>query len=191
MSADAAIVLLPQDGRAEDASLVGRARAGDRFAEELLYRRHVRDVTRIATRLLGRTAEADDIVQDAFLTAFRQIGRLRDERLFGGWLARITLNLARSRLRRRRLWRMVGIDGDDDASLMQLASPGLDPEQRADLALIDDCLATLPAEPRMAWLLRHVEGWGLEEIAAGLGRSLATVKRRLQAAEQAIARRIP
>jgi len=177
----------PEAGRGRDASLVGRARGGDRWAEEALYRAHVVDVVRVATRVLGRSAEAEDVVQDAFVTAFTRLDRLRDDQAFGGWLGRIVLNLARGRLRRRSLWRMIGLDEEDDASLAALASPGLDPDGRAELVRVDARLRTLPAEARVAWVLRHVEGWSVAEVADGLGVSLATAKRRLRTAEDAIA----
>jgi RNA polymerase sigma-70 factor (ECF subfamily) len=183
-----AIPLAAARGRKDvDADLVRRAQSGDRWAEEALYRRHVDDVMRIARRVLGRSADADDVVQEAFVIALSRLGTLRDGASFGGWLGRIALNLVRTRLRKRRMWKWVGLDsGEDDARLVALASNEIDPEQRAELARVDAALSALGAEARMAWVLRHVEGWTLDEVAGGIGVSLATAKRRLKVAEEAI-----
>jgi RNA polymerase sigma-70 factor (ECF subfamily) len=172
-----------------DEELVRRARAGDRWAAEALYRRHVGDVSRIATLLLRRHADAEDAVQDAFVSALSKLERLREPAAFGGWVARIVANGARGRLRRRRVLGWFAIDrAEDDASLDQIAAPGATPEQRAELALLDRALQTLSHAERTAWTLRHVEGWSLAEIADALGVSLATAKRRLQAAQQRVER---
>jgi RNA polymerase sigma-70 factor (ECF subfamily) len=169
----------------EDDELVRRARAGDRWAAEALYRRHVADVARIATLLLRRHADAEDAVQDAFVSALTRLDRLREPSAFGGWVARIVANGARNRLRRRRVMGWFGFDrGEDDAGLDQIAATGASPEQRAELALLDRALAALPPQERLAWTLRFVEEWPLGEIAAALGVSLATVKRRLEAAQE-------
>jgi RNA polymerase sigma-70 factor (ECF subfamily) len=168
-----------------DRELVTRAQAGDRWAAEALYRRHVAAATRIATLLLRRHADAEDVVQDAFVAALTQLDRLRDGAAFGGWLGRIVANGARSRLRRRRVFGWFGGDrAEDDATLDRLAAPGLSAEQRAELVLLDRALAAIPADERLAWTLRYIEGWRLAEIAGGLGVSLATAKRRLAAAER-------
>ena len=172
----------------DDAALVVRARGGDRWAAETLYRRHVADATRIAAFLLRRSAEVEDVVQDAFVTALARLGTLREPSAFGGWVARIVANEARGRLRRRHLLGLVGLDaGTDDALLAQLAAPGATAEQRTELALIDRALGTLGPDERLAWTLRFVEGWKLTEVAETMRLSLATVKRRLVCAQQRVA----
>ncbi|WP_236518246.1 RNA polymerase sigma factor [Sandaracinus amylolyticus] len=181
---------LPSRG-GDDAALVARAIAGDRWAGEALYRRHAPDVIRVATLLLGRTAEVDDVVQDAFVKALRSLATLRDPASFGAWVARIAANLARSRLRRRGLLKRLGLDrGDEEVSFDQLASDSVGPEERAELARISNVLRAMPADARIAWTLRRVEGWPLQEIADAVGASLATVKRRIVAADEEIQARI-
>ncbi|AKF10925.1 RNA polymerase sigma factor [Sandaracinus amylolyticus] len=187
---DAVVTPLPARG-GDDAALVARAIAGDRWAGEALYRRHAQDVIRVATLLLGRTAEVDDVVQDAFVKALRSLATLRDPASFGAWVARIAANLARSRLRRRGLLKRLGLDrGDEEVSFDQLASDGVGPEERAELARISKLLREMPADARIAWTLRRVEGWPLQEIAEAVGASLATVKRRIVAADEEIQARI-
>lgn len=167
-----------------DHELVARALSGERLALSLLYRRHVRSVTERVTRLLSRCAEAEDVVQDAFVSAFRDLAALTDPARFGPWLMRIAVHQAHRRFRRRRLLAKLGFDrGEDDARLEQIADPALGPHQRLELARLDQALAKLAADQRLAWMLRNVEGCELSEVAEQCNCSLATVKRRLQRAE--------
>lgn len=178
---------LPAGDSVSDAALVERAVSGDRWAMEALYRRHVRRVTNAVTRVLGRSADADDVVQDAFIVAFDRLEELREPAAFRGWLARIAMNEVRGRLRKRRLLRRLALDrGEDDVSLESLAITDASPEVKAELARIDRVLARMGAEPRMAWMLRYVEGWALDEIAVALDCSLATAKRRIKDAQDHI-----
>lgn len=167
---------------AGDAELVARALDGDRWASEALYRRHVGDALRLAQFLLRRRADAEDAVQDAFVSALGKLDRLRDPAAFGGWLARIVANAARGKLRKRKLLGWLGLDRGEDDSLEQLAAPHLSATERTELAWLDRELRALPDGERIAWTLRHVEGWELAEIASALGLSLATTKRRIAAA---------
>src|SRR5947209_5598628 len=86
-----------------ESALVLRARAGDRDAETSLYRMHVTSVHALASRLLGRSEDAEDVVQDAFVTALGRLHQLRDAKLFRPWLMRITVREVHRRFRRRRL----------------------------------------------------------------------------------------
>lgn len=165
-----------------DEELVARARTGDRWAHEAIFRRHVEPVMGMATRLLGRSGEADDVAQETFVTALTRLDRLEEPRRLRSWLLGIAVHRVKRRLRARRLLCFVGL-AEDDGGLFDLASSEASPETRADLALIDAQLARLPVEERIAWALRHVEGEKLEDIAAITGASLATVKRRIAAVE--------
>lgn len=169
----------------DDETLVRRALEGDRWAEEALYRRHVRPVTEVATRVLGRTAEAEDVVQDTFVRALRQLGTLREPALFSRWVMRIAVNMVRAKLRKRALLRALGLDrGLDDATLERLASPSVPADVRAQLAEIDAALRDVPANERVAWALHVIEGWSLPEVAEACDCSLATAKRRIRAARE-------
>lgn len=170
-----------------DEELVARALDGDAWAEEALYRRHVKRVTDAATRVLGRTMEAEDVIQETFLQAFSRLEDLRDAALFERWLIRIAMNKVRGRLRRRKLLRTLGLDRSvDDATLERFAAPATPPDVRAELARIDAVLATLAPAHRMAWTLHEVEGFSLPETASACDCSLATVKRWIQRARAAI-----
>ena len=174
------LVVLPAPS---DADLVARARGGEAWAREAIYRRHAGAVAAVLVRLLGRREEAEDALQDTFLVAFAELPRLRAADALRAWLVRIAVRQAHRRFRRRRLLRLLGLDRDrDDASLESQAAPGTSPEERAELALLDRVLQGLPAGPRVAWLLRYVEGYDLESVAEACGCSLATAKRRIAAA---------
>lgn len=174
-----------------DGELVRRARQGNRWAEEALYHRHVRSVMRIVLRLLARSTEAEDVVQDAFVTALGQLDKLRDEEAFGGWLLRIAVHQVHRRFRRRRLLRALGLDRTaDDVTLAEHMDPQAGPDVRAGLAEIDRLLETLPGRTRVAWILRHVEGQELREVARTCDCSLATAKRLLGRAERVISKHV-
>jgi RNA polymerase sigma-70 factor (ECF subfamily) len=170
-----------------DGDLVSRAREGDAWAREALFRRNVAAVTSVVLRLAGRSIDAEDVVQDAFVTAFTELDRLRDPRAFRAWLLSIAVRKLHRRFRRRKLMRVLGLDrGEDDGALAVLADDGANAEVRAELALLDRALSRLPSEQRIAWMLRHVEGEALEDVARILECSLATAKRRIKAADESI-----
>jgi RNA polymerase sigma-70 factor (ECF subfamily) len=174
-----------------DAELVARALTGDRWSQDVLYRRHAHHLLAISTRLLANRSEGEEVVHDTFVVGFEQLGKLRDPTALRAWLARIAVNLVRRRLRRARLLRVLGLDrGADDATLEALASPTLPPDDQAELALVDRILRRLPAGPRIAWMLRRVEGLPLAEVAAACACSLATVKRRVAAVDAEVGRHV-
>jgi RNA polymerase sigma-70 factor (ECF subfamily) len=177
----------PEDGDHDDATLVARAREGAEWARAALYRRHAPLTLGLLTRLLASTADAEDAAQDTFVEALRDLASLRVPRDFGHWVRRIAVHQAHRRFRRRRLWAALGFDGTPlDATLDQVADDRLSPEERAELVLVQKALLGLGASERTAWVLRHVEGLELTEVAAALDVSLATAKRRLAVAAAAV-----
>lgn len=174
-----------------DAALVARVLAGDRAAEEALYRRHAPSVLRLATRLLRSNQDAGDVLQDAFVTAFEDLRSLRDPGAFGAWVHRITVRLVHRRFRRRRMLGLLGLDKkNDDVSLESLADESASQEARVELRWLDAALARIDGHERIAWMLRHVEGLALEEVAETCDCSLATVKRRIASAEVVVRRHV-
>ena len=160
---------------------------GDRWAKEALYRRYVRIVWSTALRLCGSRSEADDIAQDTFVEALRDVSALRDVDALRPWLLRIVVHQAQRRFRRRSLLRRLGFSsGDDEASLASLVASEASPELRAELSRVDRALAAVSVAERFTWILRHVEGHTLEEAAALSDCSLATAKRRLQRVNGAV-----
>jgi RNA polymerase sigma-70 factor, ECF subfamily len=185
------IVPFPSADALGDAELVARALGGDRWSRDVLYRRHARYLLAISTRLLSNRSEGEEVVQDTFIVGFEQLRTLREPAALRAWLARIAVSLVRRRLRRGRLLRLLGLDrSPDDATLAELASPTLRPDDHAELALIDRMLERMPADRRIAWMLRRVEGLSLAEVAALCACSLATAKRRISAADVEVARHV-
>ncbi len=170
-----------------DGDLVRRALEREVAAEDALYRRYARPVAGLITRLMGSQQETEDILHDSFVAAFEKLGQLRDPDAFRPWLMRIAVVRVRRCIRRRRLRRRLGLlPAPDDGSLERLASSRVSPEMRADLAIVDGVLQRLPADQRIAWMLRFVEGHRLTEVGAICGCSLATAKRRIAAAQRAM-----
>jgi RNA polymerase sigma-70 factor (ECF subfamily) len=150
----------------------------------MLYRRHAGALLAMTTRLSGARVEAEEIVQDTFVTAFERLETLRDPAAVGGWLAQIAVNQVRRRFRKLRLLRFLGLDrGADDATLESLADTSVSADERAQLALVDRKLRAMKPEVRLAWTLRRVEGLELAEVASLAGCSLATAKRRIAAGD--------
>lgn len=171
----------------DDGELVRRLLTGDRAAFEQLYRRHAQFAFKLAVRLQGSAHDIEDIVHDAFLKAQARIGSLLDPGSFRGWLGSIVVNEVRLRMRRGRLLRALRLQSADPVDLDSLASEAASPEVRAQLAQVYGMLRLMATEERIAWTLRFVERHQLEEVAELTGCSLATVKRRLLAAQRFLA----
>ena len=157
-----------------DVATVSRARAGDSDAFRLLVEQHSRLVFRVAYRMTGNEHDADDVVQETFLRAFKQLGRFEDRANFGTWLHRIAVNCALDLLRSRgRLDRHYG--GDPEEAEMMGAISSSDPQQdrlllSAELRdQVTAAMEKLSGNERTAFVLRHFEGMPVEEIGKTLG----------------------
>jgi len=156
---------------ASDLAVVARVKAGDHDAFRHLVERHSRSVFRLAYRLTGREEDADDVVQETFLKAFRQLGRFESRSSFGTWLYRITVNCAHDLLRQRpRAGTRTSLDDPDQGAALQLAdeSAGADPmreltRRRID-ARVQAAMQALSDQERSAFVMRHYEGLSIEEI---------------------------
>lgn len=142
-----------------------------------LFRRYAPYVAAVAHRLLGRDEDVDDTVQEVFLAASRGVSSIRDPGAIRAWLARIAVRSARRSLRKRRVYAFFGLD--EPGVYDRVADGGASPEDRALLARVYMVLDAMPANIRIAWALRHIEGEPLESVAALSGCSLATAKRRI------------
>lgn len=174
----------PADSSVDDERLVARARRSDLLAFELLYRRHSGFALNLAVRIQGTAIDAEDLVHDAFLKASECLSELRDPAAFRSWLGSIVVRLVRTRLRRKRLLRTLGLASAEPIELDAIASPNADPESRVLLAQVYSLLQTLPADDRIAWTLRYVDHHRLEVVAKLVDCSLATVKRRILRAQR-------
>jgi RNA polymerase sigma-70 factor (ECF subfamily) len=124
-------------------------------------------------------------VHDAFIRAFERLEALENRAAFRSWLGSIVVHAVRSRLRRARLMRVLGLaPASDKVDLDVVASAEASPHVRAQLAQIYALLRTLPTDDRIAWTLRAVEGHDLETVAELTRCSLATVKRRISRSQK-------
>jgi RNA polymerase sigma-70 factor (ECF subfamily) len=181
---DARVHRLTRDQDVADEELVQRALAGDAWAKEALYRRHVHRVTAVAARLLRRRDEVEDVVQDTFACGFRELDRLREPARVGSWLVASAVHRIQKRFRRRRLQRLLGLDRSlDDETLVHQARSDASQEARVELARIDAALLRAGDAERTCWVLRHLFGYPLPEVAALTGCSLSTVNRRIARAQ--------
>jgi RNA polymerase sigma-70 factor, ECF subfamily len=168
----------------DDAKLVAQVIAGETLAFERLYRRYAGFAFNLAVRLQGSTVDAEDLVHDAFLKAHQRLSSLRDPSLFKSWLGSILVSLLRTRMRRRRMLKGLGVGSGDPVELDSVASSGASPEVTAELAQLYALLRLVAADERIAWTLRNVERHRLEDVATLTSCSLATAKRRIARAQR-------
>ena len=166
----------------EAASLVARARLGDRDAFEQIYRRHVGRMHAVCLRLTGDANEAEAAVQDAFVRAWRGLGGFRGDSALGTWLHRLAVNAALDR--RREFKRREGRHDDIDAQPDTAPAPQLRVLQPTPGAAwdLERAVAALPPGARTAVVLFEIEGYRLTEIAALPGTAPGTVKAQLHRA---------
>jgi RNA polymerase sigma-70 factor (ECF subfamily) len=172
------VLRLPIDGNGWDDAAVARALAeGQPPAAVIAWDRYAPLVRGVLCRSIGIDADVEDLVQEVFLRFFSQIGALRDPAALRPFLIGITLHVVGSELRRRRVRRWLRLT--DDGNLPERVSGDDGDEARAAVRRLYAILDRLDDAGRLIFVLRHIEGLELTEVAASLGTSLATTKRRL------------
>lgn len=180
-------VSLVASGELTEAEAIRRARHGDPSAFEYLYRLHSQRVFAVCLRMVGNSAEAEDLTQEAFLLLFRKIHTFRGESAFSTWLHRLAVNLVLMRLRKKSP-PIVSIETnpapDDETAwpTIDLGGPDLLLEGSIDRINIDRCIERLPAGYRSIFVLHDIEGYQHNEIAEILGRSVGVSKSQLHKA---------
>lgn len=162
----------------DEATLVARAREGDLGAYEELVRRHQQRIYQLGLRMTRSHADAEDITQEVFLTAWRRLPQLRDDDAFAGWLYRAAARRCLNTLARTRPTTELV-----EASAPPAADPAGDPERSTvtggQMAALQDALSELRPNQRAVWLLREVHGRSYEEIATVIGCTPQAVRGRL------------
>ncbi len=148
---------------------------------EAIFETHRRWVKALATRLSRRADEADDIVQDVFLLYSRKLDTIGSWESAKAWLRTVTVRVVRER-RRRTKW--LAWFSSDAGSIDAIPDPSPSPEERAVVEAFHRSLSQLPEAQKLAWVLRHVEGNALDDVARACECSLATAKRRIDAAKR-------
>ena len=148
-----------------DDSTIESAQRGDRDAFRVLVERYSRSVFRLGYRMTGNEQDAEDVVQETFMRAFRQLHRYESRSSFGTWLYRIAANYSLDLIRARK-----PVEAMENVTLTE---PSAGPERlyvsgRVQ-AVLDEALAELTQQERTAFVLRHYEGLSIEEISGALG----------------------
>ncbi len=166
----------------DDAELVAALRAGTPGTPAMLVERYGGYVERLLMRVVGADAELPDLMQDVFVRAISNLKELRDPAAVKQWLGSLAINTAHVWIRRRRLRRRwVRFDSPQELPEPPATVAGL--EVNLMLRRTYQILDSLPADERIAFALRFVDGMDLREIAEISGVSLATIKRRIGKAE--------
>ncbi len=165
--------------RESDAVLVARAIAGSDAAFAALVDRYNDLLYRHAERMLGQADDAEDVVQSAWIKAFRNLRKCRDPERFGAWVFRIGANACKDAVKAKRrgivpLESVAELESHDGDTATRL-------DQRRRLA---SALARLAPDQREAFLLKHMEGWSYDEMADQLGVQVSALKMRVHRARE-------
>lgn len=174
-----------------DEEIVLRVRAGDALIFEVLIRRYNQRLFRTARAILQNDADAEDAVQQAYLSAYRHLDQFEGRARFSTWLTRIAVHEA---LGRRRRLRRKPVGSDDEELVDRVVSTTPDPERQAYVrelgVLLEAALAALPAGHRAVFMLREIDGLNTAETARQLHLKEGTVKTRLHRAKDLLQRKL-
>ena len=182
-----------------DQLLVDRVQHGDKKAFELLVSKYQRKLMRLVSRLVRDQAEAEDVVQEAFIKAYRALPQFRGDSAFYTWLYRIAVNTAKNYLASQgRRPRTVGeFQSDEDGESFGVDdvvednnTPDAVLHSRQVAETVNKAIERLPADLRMAVTLREIEGLSYEEIAQAMDCPIGTVRSRIFRAREAIAQEL-
>src|SRR5215470_5404512 len=166
-----------------DEEIVQRVRAGDASLYEVLVRRHNQRLYRVARAIVRNEAEAEDVIQDAYVRAFAHLDQFEGRARFGAWLTRITVNEALARVRMQQRMQPLTDDGDDRECAVPANYHSMNPEEHTSNAelghILEETLLSLPDHYRTVVMLRDVEEMNTAETAEALGITEENVKVRL------------
>ncbi len=181
-----------------DSLAVARVKAGDGDAYRHLVDRHSRSVFRLAYRMTGNEQDSEDVVQETFLRAYKQLHRYEARSSFSTWLYRIAANYSLDLVRRRKRHGEVALGESSPANeempemIHALPSPAPGPDRLLFSGQVQECVAStlneLSQQERTAFVLRHFEGQSIEEISAALGLSGNAAKHSIFRAVQKLRR---
>ena len=187
---------LPEDVPARNKSalayLIERAAAGDHAAFEQVMIHSQQRVMAMSWRMLGNDADARDASQEVFLRVYKHLKRYDQNQDFFAWIYRITVNVCRDILKKRRQHdqRMVPLEADAHETVLEIPAPHDDAEQMMlstqRRELVARAIATLPERERASIILRDVEGFSTEAVAQILQSSATTVRSRISSARKKI-----
>ena len=170
-----------------EAEAIRLAQAGNAAAFEFLYQLHGRRVYALCLRMVGTPADAEDLMQEAFLQLFRKIGTFRGESAFSTWLHRMTVNVVLMRLRKKSLptdslEETLEPDAENSAPKRDVGAPDLRLTGAVDRVNLERCIEKLPPGYRTVFVLHDVQGYEHNEIADIMGCSVGNSKSQLHKA---------
>lgn len=168
-------------------SLVNQARNGDEGAFGKLVEFFQNRIFAVAYGVAGDRQDAEDITQDTFIRAYRNIKNLKNEGAFYSWLVKIAVNTSMSFKKANNTGRMLPFDVIPEPAY-QGDTPDSYVEKRGEMERIQELLIELPPEARVVLVLREIEGLGYEEIACMLGVPIGTVRSRIHYAREKLRR---
>ena len=180
-----------------DLDLVQRVKNGDKEAFNLLVLKYQRKVGRLVRRLVSNSDEADDVVQDAFIKAYRALPQFRGDSAFYTWLYRIAVNTAKNHLVSRgkrpiSLSELTSNEGDEESFEVPVVTidnntPEAELMSRQITEAVNRAVSALPEELQTALSLREIDGLSYEEIAEAMNCPIGTVRSRIFRAREAVA----
>ncbi|MFD6185060.1 RNA polymerase sigma factor [Streptomyces goshikiensis] len=173
-------------GDLPDGLLAVRAAEGDEDSFAVLVQRHSQPLLTLARGMLGNPQDAEEAVQDAFLSAWRRLPEYRHAAEFRTWMYRITVNRCLTMRRRRRLPPVPLSTVGEPATADAWSQPAQSAEQDAATGALSDALAELDAGQRVCWILRELQGMPYKEIAHVTRTSEQTVRGRLFRARRSL-----
>lgn len=183
----------PENGKSADQALVTRVRAGDKHAFDLLVTKYQARIVKLVGRFVRNTSDAEDVTQEAFIKAYRAIGRFRGDSAFYTWLYRIAINTAKNYLVAQDRRTPVGGLESAEPEVMERDARFKDLDTPENNVLSDEIRSTLlgaidalPNDLRTAVTLRELEGLSYEEIADAMECPIGTVRSRIFRAREAI-----
>lgn len=183
-------------GEQTDAQLVERVQRGDKRAFDILTLKYQHRIVGLVSRYIKDSDEVMDVVQEAFIKAYRALPRFRGDSAFYTWLYRIAINTSKNYLvsrSRRPPDTDIDIDGEfqaDSAVLRDVSSPEHMVATQQLEQVINESIQDLPEELKVAVMLREFEGMSYEEIAEVMECPVGTVRSRIFRAREAIEKRI-
>jgi RNA polymerase sigma-70 factor, ECF subfamily len=176
----------PTPASLSNAELVTRAQRGEETAFEALFNLHKRRVYCLCLRMIGNTAEAEELTQEAFLQVFRKIHTFRGDSAFSTWLHRLSVNTVLMRLRKKTITVTPleeSVKGEEfDEPTKEFGAPDLALTGSIDRLQLERAIAQLPPGYKQAFVLHDVHGYEHHEIAAMLGSSIGNSKSQLHKA---------